>query len=183
VAGVAPFADHGALALWQDAVTAMQQSKLQEMIADLARKHADLLAHEIADALHGVTLGELLALTGAPDSKASTRAKRGRPAAAVPAAAAPRATKPWPTPKPKAPSSADIAMAALTVLQQQAGEILSEELRKRLGSPAKNVYHFAMGKLVRQGAIVRSGERRSTAYQLAVRAEPQVESDASADTE
>jgi hypothetical protein len=163
----------------------MQQSKLQEMIADLARKHADQLAHEIADALHGVTLGELLALTGAPGSKepVPVPAKRGRPPAAVPAAAAPRATKPWPTPKPKAPSSADVAMAALTVLQQQAGEILSEELRRRLGSPARNVYHFAMGKLVKQGAAVRSGEKRSTAYRLAPKAEPQVESDASADTE
>jgi hypothetical protein len=150
------------------------------MIADLARKHADLLAHEIADALHGVTLGELLALTGAPDSKEAGPAKKGRPAAAVLAAAAPRATKPWPTRKPKAPSSADVAMAALTVLQQHAGEILSEELRRRLGSPARNVYHFAMGKLVKQGAAVRSGEKRSTAYRLAPKAEPHVESDASA---
>jgi hypothetical protein len=169
---------------WQHA-GAMQQSKLQEMIADLARKHADQLAHEIADALHGVTLGELLSLTGAPGPKASVpaAAKKGRPPAAVSATTAPRATKPWPTPKPKGPSSAEIAMQALAVLQQQAGEILSEELRKRLGGPSKNVYHFAMGKLVKQGAAVRSGEKRSTAYRLAPKAEPQVESDASADTE
>jgi hypothetical protein len=165
----------------------MQQSKLQEMIADLARKHADLLAHEIADALHGVTLGELLALTGPPDSKASVPApaKKGRPPSTVSATATPRATKPWPTPKPKGPSSAEIAMQALAVLQQQAGEILSEELRKRLGGPSKNVYHFAMGKLVRQGAAVRSGEKRATAYRLAAKDEPHVEaeSEARADTE
>jgi hypothetical protein len=116
------------------------------------------LAHDIVAAVRDVSLNDLVALgerSAATVETAEVRVGRGR---------APRTSPPARAGRGRAP--ADLVSKAIEVLRRSPEGVRTETLRTLVGGE-KGAYQRAMVKLVAEGRVVKTGEKRATTYRTA----------------
>lgn len=147
-------------------MTTALEVKLQRAARRFAEEIVEILKHaSVADlaSIAGVS-GKLAGAASNTGTRRGPKARAARRDGKSNVGPTERTTR---TRERRGTKAATLAPRVLAALGASASGLNSEALRAKLGSPERPAYQYAMTKLLAEGKVVKTGERRGTLYRLA----------------